>query len=156
MANTGYFYIFFLWMRIWCTCHQGSYFVIFWATYATHTGLKKQPFKVYMNSSYRDFFFIILEVSSSNLWCDFYVPFFISSFLSLLYANLCFLISPHSSVFFSVHLDYVKHIFIIIIIMSTINFNYLFSCYHLRSNGVEFIPWGDRACLCGDNEDNGT
>ena len=29
------------------------------------------------------FFFIILEVSSSNLWCDFYVPFFISSFLSL-------------------------------------------------------------------------
>jgi len=26
----------------------------------------------------------------------------------------------------------------------------------LRSNGVEFISWGDRACLCGDNEDNGT
>jgi len=53
------------------------------------------------------FFFIVLEMSSSNLWCDFRVPFFISPFLSLLYANfLCFLISPCSSIFISVHLDY--------------------------------------------------
>jgi hypothetical protein len=53
------------------------------------------------------FFFIVLEVSSSHLRCDFCVPFFISPFLSLLYANfLCFLISPCSSIFISVHLDY--------------------------------------------------
>lgn len=57
-------------------------------------------------------FLIILEVSSSNLWCDFSVLFFISPFLSLLYANfLCFLFSLRSSVFNSVQL-WLKQIFL--------------------------------------------